>query len=138
MIKTPTYIAWINMRQRCNNQNRPQWDDYGGRGIVVCQRWSLFEHFLADMGERPAGMMLERVDNDRGYEPGNCVWTTRTRQNRNRRNNKLTALDAVLIRQVARRGASQRDIAHAFGISKSSAGDVIRGECRIESIADLG
>jgi hypothetical protein len=73
------------MRQRCGNPRHPAWDDYGGRGIKVCDRWDRFENFLADMGERPAGTSLERIDNSRGYEPGNCRWATRTDQNRNTR-----------------------------------------------------
>jgi hypothetical protein len=75
------------MIQRCTNPNFKQWAHYGGRGITVCDRWRSFENFLADMGRRPQGLTLERENNDRGYEPGNCKWATRLEQRANRRPN---------------------------------------------------
>ena len=82
---TPTYTSWRNMLSRCRNRNRSDYVNYGGRGITVCERWLAFENFLVDMGERPAGTTLDRKDNDRGYDPTNCVWATHKEQTNNRR-----------------------------------------------------
>ncbi len=81
-----TYNSWCAMIQRCTNPRAPSYPRYGGRGIKICDRWrDSFESFLADMGERPARMTLDRYpNNDGNYEPGNCRWATRADQNRNR------------------------------------------------------
>jgi hypothetical protein len=83
--KHPLYGTWQNMRNRCENPNVGEWKNYGGRGIAVCERWHKFENFLADVGERPNGMTLDRIDNDGDYEPGNVKWSSRPEQMRNRR-----------------------------------------------------
>lgn len=89
MCGTPTYMSWVAMKFRCNNTRHIAYPQYGGRGIIVCDRWKSFENFLADMGERPRGTTLDRIDSNGSYEPANCRWATRTTQGRNRRNNKL-------------------------------------------------
>lgn len=81
-----TYRAWVHMKERCRNPNCISYPNYGARGISVCERWlDSFEHFLADMGESPRGLTLERVNNDGNYEPSNCTWATRMVQNNNKR-----------------------------------------------------
>jgi hypothetical protein len=76
------------MHQRCENPNNEAYEHYGGRGIRVCARWSSFENFLADMGERPRGMTLDRKKNHLGYSKSNCRWATHLEQQSNRRDNR--------------------------------------------------
>lgn len=84
------YRIWSLMRDRCRNPNNKRWDDYGGRGIRVCERWNDFTAFLADVGPRPSlAYSLDRYpDNDGNYEPGNVRWATAVQQANNKRNSK--------------------------------------------------
>lgn len=84
-----TYNTWCSMKARCCNQNDLGWTNYGGRKISVCERWLSFGNFLADMGERPFGMSLDRIDNEKGYFKQNCKWSTPTEQGGNKRNNRI-------------------------------------------------
>jgi hypothetical protein len=81
---TREYHAWHDMIRRCSNPRYRDYMAYGGRGITVCQRWiDSFEFFLLDMGKRPDGLTLDRINNDMGYSPDNCRWATRKQQMRN-------------------------------------------------------
>jgi len=82
---SPTYKSWGSMIQRCTNSKATRYKDYGGRGITVCDHWRDFKNFLADMGERPVGLTLERLDNNKGYSLDNCKWATYFEQCHNRR-----------------------------------------------------
>jgi hypothetical protein len=87
---TPLYRRWWGVIQRTTNANVPAYRHYGGRGIGVCERWTSFENFAADMGPTfSPELTLERIDVDGNYEPGNCRWATWTEQGRNRRNNRF-------------------------------------------------
>ena len=83
--RSPTYNSWRAMVERCTRERHPFFPDYGGRGIRVCDDWRTFAGFLADMGERPAGHTLDRIDPDDHYRPENCRWSTPLQQRWNRR-----------------------------------------------------
>lgn len=89
--RTPEYGVWCHMKARCHNPNLKMYHRYGGRGITVCQEWREdFDAFLAHVGHRPsAAHSIERIDNDKGYEPGNVRWATRVEQQNNRERNRI-------------------------------------------------
>jgi hypothetical protein len=86
LINTPTYYSWAGMKSRCLNPKDSRYKDYGGRGIKVCKEWHDFRNFLKDMGLRPKGHTLDRIDVNGNYEPSNCRWATLEMQAANKRN----------------------------------------------------
>lgn len=106
------------MIARCTSPSHVRWKRYGGRGIKVCKRWLKFENFLADMGERPEGMTLDRKDVDKDYAPSNCKWSTTKEQARNTSRTKLDEISAGQIRWLYVDGEyTVSQIAKAFEIS---------------------
>lgn len=114
---TGTYTTWAGMKQRCQSPNDNNYPYYGGRGIRVCERWQTFENFLADMGERPPGMSIDRINPNGDYEPGNCQWANGTRQSRNRSMCKLDPESVNEIRGRHEHGESMASIARRLHIS---------------------
>lgn len=90
---SPTYSSWVAMCTRCRNPSFPAYPRYGGAGITVCERWLMFENFLSDMGERPLGTSIDRIDGTKGYQPENCRWATSSMQNTNKACNPHFAFD---------------------------------------------
>lgn len=108
--KTSGMIAWGNMISRCCNESHPDYKNYGARGITVDQRWRKFANFVADMGEPPKGMTLERKDNSKGYCHDNCTWASIKQQARNRRNNVTV--------EVKGRTATLAEAAEILGVNR--------------------
>ena len=92
-VNSPTYHSWAGMKQRCSNPNHSAYENYGGRGIGYCARWESFENFLADMGEKPEGMEIDRKNNSKGYSPENCRWVPRLKNIMNRRCTKYLTVN---------------------------------------------
>jgi hypothetical protein len=111
MTNTRAFRIWSAMRQRCLNPQATGFANWGGRGIKVCERWSSFENFFADMGAPPIGTTLDRKDNNGDYTPDNCMWATRSQQARNRRGNRMLTLEGETL--------CSEDWARRVGISRA-------------------
>jgi len=103
--KSATYATWDGMIQRCCNPKSPTYRKYGARGIKICHRWMNFENFLADMGERPPGKTIDRIDSRKGYSPDNCRWATIFEQNANTTRNVWVTVngETLILSEWARR-----------------------------------
>lgn len=117
---SPTWISWRSMKNRCNCRTSPDYDLYGGRGIFVCERWNEFENFLEDMGERPPGTSLDRIDSDDGYYQENCRWSTPMEQANNRRNNRIVSFggEDLTIAEFARSINADRKMVRYWLVEK--------------------
>jgi hypothetical protein len=113
---SPTQKSWGAMKRRCLNANDKDYPRYGGRGITVCDRWrDSFEAFVADMGVKPEGTSLDRIDNNGNYEPGNCRWAALDVQNNNRRSNRPITFKGrtqTLTQWAGEAGLSSEALAH--------------------------
>lgn len=107
--KTPTYETWRGMKMRCDMPNNVAYHRYGGRGIKICDRWRDYSNFLADMGERPEGMTLDRINADGDYCPENCRWADKEEQGRNR--------DTTRVFQTPEGPMTCKDLAARFGVN---------------------
>lgn len=118
--RTPEYACWLSMRQRCEDPAHDNYQDYGGRGIAVCARWSDFAAFLEDLGPRPsAAHSIERRDTNGAYEPENCSWATCVAQQANRRNSVRVLVGgvALTIKEAAvALGKSERTVYRRFAV----------------------
>lgn len=132
--KTQRWAAWRSMRERCLNPTHHAWKSYGGRGIIICERWNDYINFAADMGPHPGkGWSLDRIDNNGNYEPGNCRWATNKMQGRNTRVTKLTVDQVQQIRNRYIAGENQwrrgngTSLAAEFGVHRETISNIVRG-----------
>lgn len=122
---SPTYSSWQSMIDRCRRKHRKPLGNYDH--VEMCERWKEFEAFLSDMGERPSGKTLDRIDSAKGYSPENCRWATPTQQARNTKRNVLTF---DMAKEIARRrlmGEPSKNIAKSFGISPNHPNEIYKG-----------
>lgn len=125
--RNAAYNVWAMMIQRCENPRHTSYQRYGGRGIVVCDRWRSFSSFIEDMGERPDGMTLDRVDPDAGYCKENCRWATRAQQMRNTSRTVFEPHEPEQARWLYGMGASTFAIADLLGVGVGAVNHVVYG-----------
>ncbi len=123
------YKSWEGMMQRCYNPKNNAYRLYGGKGIKVCPLWrDSFEAFYKDMGERPIGLTIERIDSTEDYTPENCKWATYTEQGRNTSRVKLSVEKVTEIRVLSATGLSGGKISRLFGVNASTINNVLAGK----------
>ena len=125
---SPTYISWRDMKARSQNPNHKDYKNYGGRGIKVCNRWKDFVNFLADMGEKPEGLTLDRINNDGNYEPSNCRWTTPKEQRQNQRDRKDQYFFIAIKQEEVAISNNQHEFARQHGLDHKNINHCLNGK----------
>lgn len=124
---TPTYNSWSHLRSRCKNKNNKKFKSYGARGISVCKRWDRFENFLEDMGPKPPGKTIDRIDNNGDYTANNCRWATPSEQAQNQRTTQLKDFEVSMIRHLFSRGINRKQLAKIFHANYGNIKAIIQG-----------
>jgi len=122
MTKSSTHQVWCAMKTRCYNKNNHGYKYYGARGIKICKRWNKFKNFYKDIGEKPKGMSIDRIDNNGNYKPSNCRWATQKEQCRNtRRNHNITFKNKTqcITAWAEEIGINRRTLQHRFNFNWS-------------------
>lgn len=120
---TPIYKTWAAMKRRCDNEKASDYKFYGGRGITYCSSWVDYDVFLRDMGERPKGMSLDRIDNSLGYSKDNCRWATHKQQCNNRRSTsrKMHKGKLMSVKEISEiENVNYRMLLHRLNVMKIS------------------
>lgn len=121
-----TYMVWSSMKSRCNNKNHHAYNSYGGRNIKICNRWNDYVNFLEDMGDKPEGLSLDRIDNNGDYSLDNCRWATRSEQQRNKKNTRLNEIAVKVIRYMFEvKGYGHTRIGRAMNLTREHIRDIV-------------
>lgn len=129
---TKTYNSWKGMKARCDNSNRVNYEYYGSSGVTYPRSWKFYDNFLLDMGERPEGTTLDRIDNTKGYSKENCRWATPSQQTRNSSHTSLNPIIVKYFRKVRARSSLgnyqlAKELEATFQIPASTIGKLFSG-----------
>ena len=122
----PLYQSWKGMRARCNSRGNSSYGFYGAKGIRICKRWDDFWVFVKDMGERPIGFTIDRINGSGNYEPSNCRWVSRAEQSRNRKTTVLNKEKVKTIRYLRTIGYSLKNLSIRYSISETHCDNICK------------